>query len=347
MRKIFPGYYRPTDDEFLELWQNGLFVLDANVPLNLYAYSSETTKELVNILKEISNRLWIPHQAALEFQRRRLNVIQQQAAAYESIQKSLETSKKKLEQDINTVLRRGKHPFIDIEDLLRQIRDFFPALQNKLNDLKDAHPDFFYDDPIRDDLTNLLKNKVGAPFSQEQLKKIYEKGQERFKQKIPPGYLDIKKNGIEKYGDLVLWFQIIEKAKEIKKPIILVTDDVKDDWWWKFNGKTIGPKPELIQEMSVECDVSFYMYRSDQFMKYARSQLSKAVSREAVDEVTALFEELESGVFSRRIMELIKQKDSKTLKQLIDQARAVDLADAIEHLGPDERLYMFGLLDPN
>ncbi len=100
MREIFSGYYRPTDDEFSALWKNALFVLDANVLLNLYAYSTETMKEFIGILEGISDRLWVPYQAASEYQRRRLGVIQQQVAAYDSIQKALKNAQNKLEQEI-------------------------------------------------------------------------------------------------------------------------------------------------------------------------------------------------------------------------------------------------------
>jgi len=69
MKKTFPGYYCLTEEEFSVLWNTCLFVLDANVLLNLYSYSQETSNELIGILKQISDRLWIPHQAALEYQK--------------------------------------------------------------------------------------------------------------------------------------------------------------------------------------------------------------------------------------------------------------------------------------
>ncbi len=36
MRDLFPGYYRPTEEEFAKMWQEGIFVFDANVLLNIY-----------------------------------------------------------------------------------------------------------------------------------------------------------------------------------------------------------------------------------------------------------------------------------------------------------------------
>lgn len=64
-----------------------------------------------------------------------------------------------------------------------------------------------------------------------------------------------------------------------------MTDDSKDDWWRNFKGKTLGPRPELIAEMLKEASVDFYMYRTDQFMEYARSFLKQNVDQNAIYEV--------------------------------------------------------------
>lgn len=63
MKKMFPGYYRPTEKEFSELWKNCLFVFDSNVLLNLYEYTTATKNSLLAILGNIGGRIWLPHQA--------------------------------------------------------------------------------------------------------------------------------------------------------------------------------------------------------------------------------------------------------------------------------------------
>jgi hypothetical protein len=49
------------------------------------------------------------------------------------------------------------------------------------------------------------------------LKVIYKEAEQRFKESIPPGYKDNKKPEPDKYGDIVLWFQLIDYAKSEKK----------------------------------------------------------------------------------------------------------------------------------
>lgn len=68
MKKLFPGYYRPSETDFASLWDNCIFVFDANVLLNLYRYSTETSAELIDIMDKISDRLWLPFQVASEYQ---------------------------------------------------------------------------------------------------------------------------------------------------------------------------------------------------------------------------------------------------------------------------------------
>lgn len=77
MRTLFPGYYRPTNDQFKALWQNAIFVLDANILLHIYRFSAPTRERLFLLLERWEDRVWVTHQAALELHRNRLDVIRQ------------------------------------------------------------------------------------------------------------------------------------------------------------------------------------------------------------------------------------------------------------------------------
>ena len=207
MRDQFPGYYRPSDKEFKKLWQECLFVLDANVLLNLYRYSSKGRKALLDILKDVNNRVWIPYQAALEYQRSRLGVIEQQKAAYDDIAEMLDDESKKIQGQLS---RYSRHPSIDIGDILRRLKEIFQALKEDLDEQKKAHEDLAQQDPIRDALDDLLDGKVGPDYPATRVEAIYKEGKTRYDRRIPPGYADVDKSGIEQHGDLILWFQIVE-----------------------------------------------------------------------------------------------------------------------------------------
>jgi hypothetical protein len=143
---------------------------------------------------------------------------------------------------------------------------------------------------LLDVLSSLLDGKVGAPYAVERLEEIYKIGNKRYEHEIPPGYKDKDKDkdnkeGVRKFGDLILWLQIVDKAKDTKKPIILVTDDMKDDWWLRSKGRIIGPRPELVDEIHSSASVKFYLYQADRFMEYAKKFLERQVKQEAIDEV--------------------------------------------------------------
>lgn len=125
-----------------------------------------------------------------------------------------------------------------------------------------------------DKIDNLFSGKIGNSSNEEEFQKICKQVKSRFEQKQPPGYKDQNKSkDIEKYGDAILWLQVIDYAKTKNKPIIFITDDVKEDWWKRHEGKTISPRPELIQEIKTKAKVDFWMYTGDRFLMYAGQYL--------------------------------------------------------------------------
>lgn len=335
MRKTFPGHYRPTEGEFSILWNTCLFVLDANVLLNLYRYSDRTVKELTDMLTEISERLWVPHQSASEYHRQRLNVIYQQKEAYERIQEGLDKARRQLESDLRIYSR---HPLIDVQPLIEKIISAFTNVKEELDKTKEKHPDLIQDDPLKGKITVLLDGKVGPPYSSEKLEEIYKTGEKRYREKVPPGYSDAKKEGIEKYGDLVLWLQIIDKAKETKKPIIFVTDETKEDWWYQFKGQTVGPQPQLVEEMLAKATVSFYMYHTDPFMEYMQKYLEKKIEPKAIEEVRDIREQDERtrDVYKQLSLRLSEMLHSLSQQKLPPSWEVLSLSEKIAKMRESE-----------
>lgn len=312
MKKQFSGYYSPSKEDFSKLWKDCVFIFDANVLLNLYRYTASTANELIAILRRLSTRIWVPYQAALEYQKDRLNVISQQSEAYEKIQEWLQDVQRKLENQLRSY---GKHPLIDVEKMIKKISHLFNAFEKELNKNKQQHPDLIHSDALRNIITSLFDGKVGPPYSEDELEQMYKKGEKRYRQSIPPGFSDANKEGTQKYSDLVLWFQVIDKAKKIKKPIIFVTDEKKVDWWYKFKGETIGPHPKLIEEIKSEANVLFYMYHTDPFMKHVQDYLKQKVRQKAIEEVREVQKSLEEqNVFqevSKALGQMVNELDSR------------------------------------
>ena len=320
MKNSFPSYYTFTKEQFSDLWEESLFVPDTNVLLHLYRLSLTTREKLINIFTKIDDRLWVPHQVGYEFSKNRPTVILTQNRVYEDAKKELQTLQENItnkfqtfQADIRDCLDRnenalqGKHsryPFIyhlDFSEKSEKIESIFEKLDQKIESVmkelgeeideqeekrKEEYPTTPNEDHILNTLTSLVDGKVGPAYCKKRLEEIYEEGKTRYKNEVPPGYKDSSdKTGNDIYGDLVLWFQIIDKAKEVKKPIILVTNNRKEDWWWKACGRTIGPQPELRSEMWDKANVLFYMYNLEQFMEFAQEQGLAEVNQEVIDEI--------------------------------------------------------------
>ncbi len=53
MRSLFPGFYPRTDEEISKLWQDGMFVFDTNMLLNVYRYTEKTRERYFEILQRL------------------------------------------------------------------------------------------------------------------------------------------------------------------------------------------------------------------------------------------------------------------------------------------------------
>lgn len=267
MKDLFPGYYRPTKEEFTDLWENCVFTFDANVILKIYLLSPQSVKTFQRVLNSFSERIWLSHQAILEYQKNRLKTIKEQDYCYTQIG---ERFSKNYQEFVNMFTQ---HPTIDLNKIKSIYKNAIEQIENVLRESKSNSNNLEESDPLREALEESFKGKIGQAFNNEDLMNIYKQGEERYSLLIPPGYKDNKKPYPEKFGDLVLWFQIIEFAKNNKKPLILITNDRKDDWWLIDNKNTVGPRPELIEEIRKKAGIPFYMYQFEQFIEQAQKFL--------------------------------------------------------------------------
>lgn len=296
MKNLFPEYYQLSDDKIKEIWDNGIFVFDTNVLLNLYRYSEKSRNDFLEVLTNYKDRLWIPYQVGLEYHSDRIGVVINSDNAYEQLGKKLRLEVDKLVNSIVSTYKR--HPYINIDGISERINACTNEIIENLNKKREEAPDYLKNDDILDNLTILFDGKVGADLDELDLNKLYKEGRERYANKIPPGYCDEKekkdKGDRHLYGDLILWKQTIEKASETKTDIILVTDDLKEDWWEITNGKTIGPRKELLKEFREAVQKDILIYNAERFLKYAQKHMSISIEKETISEIENFRKEDES-----------------------------------------------------
>lgn len=267
MRNLFAGYFAPTPDEERTIWETGVIIPDACVLLSLYEYPTPIRGDFFKTLETLRDRLWVAHQAGREFLKNRVKAISQQITAYQQQQKELHQAQRRILALMPLEYRR--HPVVRAASLA----EFQKAVTTIDSDLKRGESELRQiqrHDPILKRVNDLLDGRIGGGFTSQQLEHAYRQGEIRYAQKLPPGYMDEGKPGVGKYGDLIIWMQILEMARIRKQPVIYVTGDRKEDWWWKIDDKAALPRPELADELRVEAGVPLLMYTADEFLEKAR-----------------------------------------------------------------------------
>ncbi len=259
--------------------------------MNLYRYSVETRDEFLRLLESSKNRIWLPHQAAEEYLRNRHSVIGEQEKSYSDTISSLKSLESKFDN-------ARQHPFLEPESL-KKLKEMFDFINQELEQNKAIHTDRITSDEIQERLAVIFDGKIGRPYEIKELEQIFKEGEYRYTQLIPPGYKDATKSinkgnlqlECQKYGDLIVWKQVIDYAKDQQKDIIFVTDDQKEDWWSEFKGKTISARPELIKEFKDSTSRTILMYKSDSFILHANKYLNENVSNKIVEEMKQVREQ--------------------------------------------------------
>ena len=357
MKDEFPAFYRPTKDEFDVLWAKCTFVFDTNTLLNLYRYSPEASQDLINTLKKLSayNRLWIPHQTALEYHQNRLNVIIKEKSKYKPLSGIIDVNIKNLKDAIKKDDRDRKNTYAAsiVSALEKVIDQSSTQIKGELKSLLDSQPDRIEKDEIRDVLSEIFKDRIGKPYEQKKLEDIYKKCDKRYELRIPPGYEDAKdsaKNGRAKYGDAILWLQLIDYAKEKKSSVILVTDDDKEDWWNPETEEKNDKQPnyDLIQEFTSMTGKSIFMYSTDRFLYWAKKQIGAEVRDETIAEIKQVKSTQDALDTTKKIQLKQTEGNAEMIAAMLQSPQLVNLfirQTKGESIGPAD--YMRALADTN
>lgn len=250
-----------TDNELL-------VVLDTNVLLQALRYSPESRKKLYESIKSVKSRLFIPYIVGLEYNFNK------------RYKKILSDTIQKFNTDFNTL---GKMVTSNDENEVRE------KIKKRFSETINATFNSFLDEDIKEELDlisidtksikkfeKLYEGRVADKLSQEWIDGIEKLGEKRYANNVPPGYMDSDKSDIfnfhdlkyqKKYGDLILWQEIVEKAKEDQiKKVVFISDDLKEDWLFKIDKAEIGVRAELREELWVEANADLFLLTSNEFL---------------------------------------------------------------------------------
>ncbi len=289
LRDQFAPYYTPSQEVVAAAVRTGLVTPDTNVLLAAYRFERQAREELFSAFDKLGDRLWIPHQVALEFHRNRLGVIAQQEAFFGKTREELESAMGSYLAKLRAFANRIAIPQPRSQELERMIRDTHAqvtAQVSRAEEANEVHLDSRDSDEVLARLETLFEGRVGDPMKPDQLEAARKEAKRRVDQGIPPGYED--KDKADPSGDYLVWKQLLQEASTRQLPVILITDDRKEDWVRREHGLTLGPRPELCEEMSAEAGVTFHLMRTATFLRHAKDYLSVSVSPETVDQAQEL-----------------------------------------------------------
>lgn len=298
MRSQFSFHFKKSDADVKKIWAEPIFSFDANILLHLYRYSPDTRSELIQLIDKISLHLWLPEQAAYEYLKNRPTVISEQIENLEIARKEVCDSKGKLTDQLKNKNTRS-YPYYS-EAAKNKYEDGTRALLDELDNSLLEIRGLYNDDPTKEKIADWFEGRTGGSFPKPEFDQHCQNGEARYLEKIPPGYADAEKKSKKdthaekrsRYGDWLIWRQLMDHAKTEKRDVIFVTDDAKEDWWQKKgDGEIFTPRPELIEEFHKETGQHVLVYSFLKFLKHGRTHLDFKVSTEAEDETKTFNQE--------------------------------------------------------
>lgn len=345
MRKRFPEYF--YDPDIKKMWKTAIFVPDTNVLLDIFRFPPTSSEGLLKILKHLKDqdRLWIPYQFAHEY-------LKELPRIKYDIQEDGKQRMKILNQWSKNVVDK-LNEFDDLTDYelggkITKIECIFKAIRGGLQEHREKHRKRLDTEDLKGEIAKLFADRIGDPYSDQELVKIYEKGEWRYKMRRPPGFKDENKPVSQRYGDLVGWLQIIEFAgdQDTKQPIIMITRDSSgDDWFYKpeVHKDEVAPRPELVKEMRNKAGVDFYLYQTGEFMELANEYLKDdLVSETAIEEAKAR----KHDGFRSQFPNMYSYIDEERRK-FAASIPAFDYAKLFPPFDPDKYAKLFPPFDPD
>lgn len=300
-------------------FRSGIVALDANVLLDLYRFTPVARTQVLDAFASIGERLWVPHQAAVEFSRNRKRVVEDRIASFRQVRRLLQT----VAADAVTVLESAVARLVDLREHNGTTRTWDvqqaaldrASLRNRLDGVMDnalmeitaletEHDLHLKDmqevDPVLSLIDDLLAGRIGPAYQSDELRALVDEANTfRYPNEIPPGFLDSAKGTpLQAAGDFILWRQTVDKVRsrpEGDRLVMLITKDFKNDWWELDKKKRPkGPRPELVQEMRDLAKADLLLLSLKDFINGANTYLSFSVSDETLGQIREVSSDVES-----------------------------------------------------
>lgn len=310
--------FRPEPTDSARFVREAVVVPDANVLLGLYRLSADAREKTLAALESVGDRLWLPHHVGSEFYGNLDAARNALPVAYAETLKVIDG----LAKVPASAFQTGKR-FEDSRDAVAKVlatgaqamRAEIEVLQRDDTSIVSAD-----DDSVLERIENMFEGKVGAPTpAATVLARVAEFTEHRAPAQMPPGYDDAARKRdapLRGAGDYLWWCELLDMAASDARPVLVVTDDVKSDWWVRRGGRTVGPRPELAREFAERSKAGYHQMTLSNFVEVATAEFASGTAAEAVREI----EEIAT--------EAADSRTSPTLRWLLERGYPTSLSSA-------------------
>lgn len=345
-----------TQEEFDKIWgKRPLIIIDTNSILDLYRHATSKAEGALRLLQEVpKEQIFIPSQVYQEYNRNKQSVINMEYKKITNVNQDIERSITKATNSIEKRLYEYKlRHYPAITELETDINELVSKIKQKAHEYEDSNQNeikqnrlMLQNDKV-EPFINELKEAgcIGEGFSMLCLLKIYEEGERRFKYQIPPGYKDLKKDEKdptkrEKFGDLIVWKELLNKARNVDRDIIYLTSD-KKEWKTDKNGNKF-PDQLLFDEFQEYSSRDLYFWELNDLvvMLSDYDQEDHLVRNVELND----YEILEAIFYTKDLISIIESDELKLTNYLIHSG---ELQDYLNNVLEDVEITEYGTPEIN
>lgn len=330
IKEQFPEFFQSElKDSDLFSKSNNLIVLDTNFLLDVIRMPTKIARKYIETLKKVEDNIYIPYLVALEFNFKKSDIKKGRQAKIRNYKSNVEKSIKDLKNTIKNhelvTVEESKEEFSSklIENTEKFEEKILAMLETEVSTSITKGETKIYNE-----LIDIIENRIGDKYEQEWIDSVESEGKKRYEDKIPPGFDDIKKDNTSeqtrrydgltyetKFGDLIIWKDIIEHSKDTANKgskVIFITDDGratgKNDLLYKVHNLTVGPHISLMNELQTKAKKELYILANLWFVKRVSGLTDAEIKSLSTSKPSQ--EYLESVVNERFLNKLLSRYDN-------------------------------------
>lgn len=263
-----------------------VIAIDTNYLLSILRLEPNVAMKYINALEKNKDKIYIPYFVGLEFSFNKSSVKIEKNDKLKHIDDKLDKIKNQLHETSTKISKLTNSN--KLNDMLKISDNYVKKFKNLIDDHSSIEK---RQKEIYLKLLDIIDDLLGEKPDQDFIDDVEKQGKERYEEGIPPGFDDDSKEGVryfdslkyhQKYGDLLIWSEILEYFSynnEDKKRLIYITDDgisdKKNDLFYKYKEKTVGPRIYLIDEANKRTNLDLYIVDSKSFVLYSDVSLDK------------------------------------------------------------------------